>query len=39
MKNSSKKVSNIIREIKKYAKRIVDAKHEQDLKDAFWIFD
>ena len=39
MKNKSSKVSKIIREIKKYAKGIIDAKHDNDLREAFKIFD
>jgi len=35
MKNRSTKISKIIRDIKKYAKDIIDKKHDNDLRQAF----
>ena len=39
MKNKSKRLSQIIKEIKVYAKSIIDAKHDADLREAFQVFD
>lgn len=39
MKNTATKVSMVIREIKKYAKDIIEAKQNSDLAEAFEAFD
>ena len=39
MKNKSTKTSKIIREIKAYARSIIDEKQDKDIKDAFSVLD
>ena len=39
MKNRSSHLSKIIREIKKYAKAIIEKKNEDHIKEAFKILD
>jgi len=35
MKNKSSKITKMIREIKTYAKQIIDDKNDQDMREAF----